>query len=369
MKLYKGCRLSMGFYKKILLLKETESGFSSSNKPINCICRIEIENGVAEIHLTIVNLLPKEETSYFFMLLDSENENFCFDLGKRPSSKRLSLFTLPNLEKGFAVGIFAVKNDIPLTVLFAREEKSKFNLLDFKKIVAEKCLENKKNQPKIKPIEEENPKPPIAEPQPKITEPSEFKNCESQVGTHYDDEAVATTNYYAFDNEINDKLSAFKEIDENFIRTANGQTDCLSQEETNSFTTKDYFFEDEKNVTDGEKYSRLNPFYKTVEAELTALFNKFNEKIGLEKIFPKSTWAKINYSKNRYYVVGLIKENGKEKYICYGVPATYSPNPPKELKGFCTFIPLSIFDLSGEGFWMMFQDAVSGECIKPKQTE
>ena len=59
----------MGFYKKILLLKETESGFSPCDKSVNGICRVEIENGVADVHLTIENLLAKEETLFFFMLV------------------------------------------------------------------------------------------------------------------------------------------------------------------------------------------------------------------------------------------------------------------------------------------------------------
>jgi len=107
-------------------------------------------------------------------------------------------------------------------------------------------------------------------------------------------------------------------------------------------------------------------FYNTVKAELNNLFEKFQAEEDLQKIFNQSRWARINYSNEKYYVVGVIKENDVEKYICYGVPAKYSLTPPKELKGYCTFIPLSIFDLSGDGFWMMFQNAITGECIKPK---
>ena len=47
------------------------------------------------------------------------------------------------------------------------------------------------------------------------------------------------------------------------------------------------------------------------------------------------------------------------------MPSVYSETPPKELDGYCSFIPLSVFDMKGDGFWMMFQDAVTGECIKP----
>ena len=93
----------------------------------------------------------------------------------------------------------------------------------------------------------------------------------------------------------------------------------------------------------------------------------FPEEPALSKIIPESRWAKINYSSDKFYVVGVINENEKEKYICYGVPAKYSAKPPKELKGFCSFVPLSYFDMKGDGYWMMFQSAITGECVKPKE--
>lgn len=65
-------------------------------------------------------------------------------------------------------------------------------------------------------------------------------------------------------------------------------------------------------------------------------------------------------------MVGLVKEDGKEKYICYGVPDKYSTNPPETLKDCASFIPLSVFNLKGDGYWMMLQDAVTENCIKLK---
>ena len=83
-------------------------------------------------------------------------------------------------------------------------------------------------------------------------------------------------------------------------------------------------------------------------------------------MFPDSVFVKVPYSKEKFYVVGLVKELGVEKYICYGVPSTYSAEPPKALKGYASFIPLSLFNLHGDGFWIMFQDAISGKCITPQ---
>ena len=73
------------------------------------------------------------------------------------------------------------------------------------------------------------------------------------------------------------------------------------------------------------------------------------------------------FSRNKYYTVGVICDEKKPKYICYGVPAESRGEPPDALKGYCSFLPLSVFDLSGKGYWMMFQDAETGECVKISQ--
>lgn len=387
MKLNLGARMS--FYKKVLVLKQTESGFSVGDRPISGICRIEIENGVGEIHLTVVNILPKSGTDYKFMLVDGDKNSFVFDCGKRPSSQKFILHALPNLNKGVAAGLYAVNGDIPLTVAYSGEDNFDCPLFEFKRLVAERCLADRKAQEKILsdrsskvlPIKEPNektapindpapvrpPYPPAPEPDPNATPPQEFPSPKSKtVQEIYDDEAVATANYYAFDDEINQRLSAVKEWDDERIRLADGQTFDTSKKEADFGNAQSDFFKDETDAAFGEEYSEKRPYFRTVEKDLNGIFAKFPEEKGLYNIFPQSKWARINYSKEKFYVVGLIKENKKEKYICYGVPGVYSTTPPKELKGYCTFIPLSIFDLSGDGFWMMFQDAVTGDCIKPK---
>ena len=116
---------------------------------------------------------------------------------------------------------------------------------------------------------------------------------------------------------------------------------------------------DEKNA-----HNENCSYYQKAKRELEEVFSRFPIEEDLVKIFPESKWCKVYYECEKYYVVGVIKENDEEKYICYGVPATYSPTPPKELKGYCSFIPLSVFALKGEGYWMIFQDAITGECIK-----
>ena len=78
---------------------------------------------------------------------------------------------------------------------------------------------------------------------------------------------------------------------------------------------------------------------------------------------PESVWSRVDFGKNKYYVVGLISEGRKPKYICYGVPAEKRGEPPQALKGWCSFLPASLFDLDGRGYWIMYQDAETGKCV------
>lgn len=367
----------MGFSKKILVLKEVEEGFSISGKLISGICRIETEDGVSRLFLTIINAKTISNFEYRLMLVDGNKNNFYFALGTRPSS---FVTTLPPTYKHdkLCAGIFAVKDDIPVTVAFAKEDGFNFTISDFKKIIAEKCLSEKRERkrqeepftekPKIKePSPVHPPYPPSEQPDPTVTPPEEFPSPKSQeIKTQYDDEAVATENYYAYDKEIEMKLNAVKEWTLENVRIEDDEPAFRSQEEKTPCVENFDGAKNEESAYQRAENEQDQPFYLTVKKELDNIFHNFPPEESLQKTFYDSRWARVNYSPDKYYVVGLVKEDGKEKYICYGVPAIYSENPPTELKGYCTFIPLSIFDLSGEGYWVMFQDAISGQCKKPE---
>ena len=46
--------------------------------------------------------------------------------------------------------------------------------------------------------------------------------------------------------------------------------------------------------------------------------------------------------------------------------AQNAENPPDEIKDVCTFVPVSHFD-DTSGFFVIFQSAATGECIKPER--
>ena len=104
-----------------------------------------------------------------------------------------------------------------------------------------------------------------------------------------------------------------------------------------------------------------------MKADLDALFLQHPAEEELAKSIPLSRWAKIAFGEGKYYAVGIIRDETHVKYICYGVPSERRGEPPEPLRRWCSYLPLSVFDLNGKGYWMMFQDAVTGACVKLEQ--
>lgn len=369
----------MRFFKKTFVLKEIEQGYSVCDKPISGIARVEIEEGVANLFLSFVNFRSFGRGSYSFILSDG-GEIFYYDLGARPTSFARVMERVPQTEKGFAAGVCFIEGDIPVLISFGRTEECELTVTDVKSSAAEKCLQIRKARlkaeesakPAKKPIkaarvtvslteevkEAQKNAAPQLQTQPQMqTQPQKQAQPqtlfqEEEQPCFYDDEAVATENYYMTEEEKNDCDRVKNELP------------FIGDEEEAKTREEDYCGgQDEKDSLGGKRYSEQIPYYLSVKEELKEVFDKFPEEGSLKKLFPDSDFSRVNYSENKFYVVGVIRECGEEKYICYGVPGAYSENAPEELAPYCSFIPLSVFDLSGDGYWMMFQSAVTGECI------
>ena len=117
--------------------------------------------------------------------------------------------------------------------------------------------------------------------------------------------------------------------------------------------------------TDTEQEDRQEPFVKRLKPQIDKLFEKNPAETNLEEMIPSSKWVKVEYEDDGdFYVFGLLYEKGEVKYVCYGVPAVYEKDPPKELNGYPIFLPLNSEDKEGFGYWLTYQDAETGEPIK-----
>ncbi len=333
----------MDYEKKVLVLKQVTSGYSVANRQAGGIVRLECENGVCDFYLSLIDLRSIAEGSYHVFVADDNRKLYSFELGKRPVSIVKKLLPCPDLSKGFTASLCHIRDGLPCQVASGKTPDCTLTISELNSIIADSCLADFKKKPKEENLSNDTP-----------------NNCDA-----YDDEAVATENYFDTDEKIQNRLNAIKEWDFESCNDENELLDLFGKEASEEEQACDCRIENETSFCASGEFSTEKPYFLTAKDELEGLFNKFPEENCLKGIFPDSRWARINYSHDKYYLVGVIKENHTEKYICYGVPAVYSETPPEQLKGYCTFIPLSLYDMHGDGFWMIFQDAVTGGCLTP----
>lgn len=208
--------------------------------------------------------------------------------------------------------------------------------------------------------------------------PSASKTPRKEADGRYDDELIAAENYYAFADA---DLSSLR------IRPSAGRADAEEPPvkaeageggeggngpsfPPNAEGVADGYGESERAAERASSEPKKPPakqpprYYAKVQGDLRALFEQYPPEEELAACIPYSRWAKIAFARGKHYAVGVISDEGRPQYICYGVPAERLSEPPKALRGFCSFMPLSVFDLHGKGYWMMFQDADTGECIQ-----
>lgn len=104
-------------------------------------------------------------------------------------------------------------------------------------------------------------------------------------------------------------------------------------------------------------------FYQEIKSQIDKLFQENRAEEYLQAIIPSSKWVKVNEGEYAY-VLGLIYDEEKLKYICYGVPGVYQETPPKNLCGFPVWVALDQENNHGFGYWLSYQDAISGQSVK-----
>ena len=85
-------------------------------------------------------------------------------------------------------------------------------------------------------------------------------------------------------------------------------------------------------------------FYARMRGEIEKLFSSFPREQSLEKAVEGSRWVRITYGGKRFYVFGVICEDGVPSCICYGVPRK-GQSLPRQLKGTC--------GLHSRGGWLL----------------
>lgn len=113
----------------------------------------------------------------------------------------------------------------------------------------------------------------------------------------------------------------------------------------------------------GVRYDGTN-FYQAIKPQIDELFVRYPAEPRLNAIVPNSKWVRVDTDADDYYVVGVLFDLSLPIFVCYGVPGVRTVPPPEEIADAGVWLPLDSRNPDGEGFWMIYQSAADGKCIR-----
>lgn len=135
-----------------------------------------------------------------------------------------------------------------------------------------------------------------------------------------------------------------------------------------NFDDVDFDREEQNQVEDntpeeGNQIDKDTEFYEQIKDQIDELFKNHNREENLEMIIPNSKWVKVEYQDvPGHYVMGLIYDEDKLRFISYGLPSGNSKTPPDDLAEYAQWIETN--NNSGSGYWLVYQSAKDGESVK-----
>ena len=298
------------------------------------ILKIDLISQIATLSMPSFNIATDEKA---YLIIASElNSYFHFKL---ESSKRQELKLSKDILNASECSYLVVvcESEMVTPLLFADASKQNHKLKDL--IEYAKSIENE-NKTNHAPESQA------------ITQPQKREE-NVQCLIDYDDDAIADVNYYENDQKGEKENATVCEQDvssfnANFKNDAQEENECPSSR----YETSPCNAEQQKEPE----------YYRSIKEKINSLFSKYPPIDALTAIIPHSKWVKIPFSAPKHYAIGTIKELGVIRYLVYGVPGFYSTKPKGFERNSC-FIPLSPFNLLGEGYWCVFQEADSGKQI------
>lgn len=137
------------------------------------------------------------------------------------------------------------------------------------------------------------------------------------------------------------------------------QADGLFEKEESKQPPQEKKEEEEQGKSEGREGK--TQFLGAISASLEELFSLYPAEERLAGVVPFSKWVRVPLESG-YYVVGVISDQeGAARYLAYGVPDKDNASPPDAYPACRGWLPL---EEDGAGYWMMYQDAITGEIVK-----
>ncbi|MBO5103421.1 MAG: hypothetical protein J6C13_04985 [Clostridia bacterium] len=152
------------------------------------------------------------------------------------------------------------------------------------------------------------------------------------------------------------------ELDEIIDNELNQDVENFSQDEQDTLSPP----EPQNEIVEEIMPEEIGNFYALIQPQLDELFAKFPHYKELEDLVQNTEWIKVNYSQEgNHYILGKLFDGSVVTHLCYGIPAqSRNIAPPSSLIDFCQWLPLSLEEPDSSGYWVMYQNAETGENIK-----
>ena len=368
----------MNYIKKMCILRQVRQGFSGDGKTLSGLIKIEQYGKNLAIEVSIINFAPLVTGEYYCLISDGNGKTEMLSLRGK------SLFNILSdldIRGGFCGIICYVKNEVvpiaygingnksydwksilnaTLPPVFPKKEKpfgveiaQTVSPSAFKDSATVSLAADTPPQP-LPPEPQPLPPPEQAPPQEDSTPPTHGDGITAKNG--YDDETVATENYY---EEKKDERKLLQKTRDD----ARTQSSAQKQEPKTGANASENV--DASGVLHPSK-TDPDGYYLAVKQEIDGLFRKYPRDKTLDGAFSCSEWVRIQgTAKEPQYLVGVLREDGRARYICYALAAEDKNTPPDEIKNVCSFVPTSPY--TDSGFFVIFQSAATGECIRPER--
>ena len=330
----------MNYVKKMCILRQIKQGFSGDGKTLSGLVKAEQYGKNLAVEVSIINFAPLVSGEYYCILSDGKTKS---ELLALRGKSIFNILTDMDISGGFCAVICFVKNEV-VPIAYGINGNGAY---DWKQILNATL-----------PPSNSSPKPnEIHSAITQTAKETDEKGIEEQAETVYEDDKLAGENYYE-EAKQQDEQGMLSKVSENAI-TENA--------------TKNEDEEERTDVAEDVDAARvLHPFktnsdgyYLSVKSEMDELLKKYPRDNTLKGAFSCSEWVRIKGDEtNPAYLVGVVYDDGKAKYICYALAAEDKTAPPDEIKDVCTFIPSTAYS-EEKGFFVIFQSAATGECIKP----
>lgn len=345
----------MTFIKKMCILRQVKQGFSGDGKSLSGLIKAEQYGKNIAIEVSVINFAPLSSGEYYCLLADCKNKTELLPLRGK------SLFNIVSdldLSGGFCGVICFVKNDV-VPIAYGVNGNKTYNFKELVRTISPSIEEEGLDErlafsDKSNEIEETVKADDLKKDEITTQEIEESETTVPVRKDDYDDETVASENYYQREENTDERVEFTKSDDHVRVESDDqakseqertcGKEDGDAQNVCHAFTTE----------SDG--------YYRSVRSEIDELFKNNPTDDSLKEAFPFSEWVKITQN-GKAYLVGVIYEELKAKYICYAIPAESGALPPEEIRDVCAFVPLTCFPQS-DGFFVIFQSAATGECIR-----